>query len=121
MNLHCAPSSWRGDVGFARDKFSAFFSGERHKQNDFDLTPTTFDTTAAGFHRYNGLAKIKNLGNRATVTLGPTNFYQVTGNPNLRTEYAHSVQVGGEFTSRNRHMRFGVNLFRSFRITPNHS
>ncbi|HEY8459504.1 MAG TPA: TonB-dependent receptor, partial [Blastocatellia bacterium] len=26
----------RGDLGFARDGFSAFFSGERHKQNDFD-------------------------------------------------------------------------------------
>jgi outer membrane receptor for ferrienterochelin and colicins len=296
----------RGDVGFARDKFSAFFSGERHKQNDFDLTPATFDTTGAGFHRYDGLAKIKyrftpdfalsawargywnsergrargeegnlesfidedaqsfnlagdwqindrtamqargyftrfdeltnsflspsgapaqpgnlfermgkvdasfsrilgerqliqgggewltntygginrlqndkgndidfasvwaqdrvSLANRATVTLGlrfdnhsifgsavspkaglnlrvtdywrfrasygrgfrapdlgqlffrffnPTNLYQVIGNPNLRPEYAHSIQVGGEFTSRNRRARFGVNLFRN--------
>lgn len=49
----------RGDAGFARDRFSAFFSGERHKQNDFDLTPTTFDTTGAGFHRYDALAKFK--------------------------------------------------------------
>ncbi len=49
----------RGDAGFARDKFSVFISGERHKQNDFDLTPTTFDTTGAGFHRYDGLAKFK--------------------------------------------------------------
>jgi outer membrane receptor for ferrienterochelin and colicins len=49
----------RGDVGFARDKFSAFFSGERHKQNDFDLTPVTFDTTGAGWRRYDGLAKVK--------------------------------------------------------------
>jgi len=49
----------RGDVGFARDKFSTFFSGERHKQNPFDLTPTTFDTTGAGFHRYDALAKVK--------------------------------------------------------------
>jgi outer membrane receptor for ferrienterochelin and colicins len=296
----------RGDVGFARDKFSAFFSGERHKQNDFDLTPTTIDTTGAGFHRYDGLAKIKyrftpnfalsawargywnsergrargeegnlesftdedaqsfnlagdwqindrtamqsrgyftrfdeitnsflspsgapvqpgnlferlgkvdasfsriqgerqfiqggaewmtntygginrlqndkgkdidfesvwaqdrvSFANRATVTLGlrfdnhsifgsavspkaglnlrvtdywrirasygrgfrapdlgqlfyrflnPTNFYQVIGNPNLRPEYAHSVQAGGEFTSRGRRARFGVNLFRN--------
>jgi outer membrane receptor for ferrienterochelin and colicins len=296
----------RGDVGFARDKFSAFISGERHKQNDFDLTPATFDTTGASFHRYDGLAKIKyrftpdfalsawargywnsergrargeegnlesfidedsqsfnlagdwqindrtamqargyfsrydeitnsflspsgapvqpgnlfervgkadasfsriqgerqfiqggaewltntygginrlqndkgndidfasvwaqdrvSLANRATVTLGlrydnhsifgsavspkaglnirvtdfwrirasygrgfrapdlgqlyyrflnPTNLYQVIGNPNLRPEYAHSVQVGGEFTSRNRRARFGVNLFRN--------
>jgi len=296
----------RGDVGFARDKFSAFFSGERHKQNDFDLTPSTFDTTGAGFHRYDGLAKVKyrftpnfvlnawargywnsergrargeegnlesfidedaqsfnlsgdwqvndrtaaqargyftrfdettnsflslsgapvqpgnlfermgkvdasfsriqgerqyiqggaewttntygginrlqndkgndidfasvwaqdrvSFANRATVTLGlrfdnhsifgsavspkaglnlrvtdywrvrasygrgfrapdlgqlffrflnPTNFYQVIGNPNLRPEYAHSVQFGGEFTTRSRRARFGVNFFRN--------
>jgi outer membrane receptor for ferrienterochelin and colicins len=49
----------RGDAGFALDKFSAFFSGERHKQNPFDLTPTTFDTTGAGYHRYDALAKAK--------------------------------------------------------------
>ncbi|HEY8461366.1 MAG TPA: TonB-dependent receptor, partial [Blastocatellia bacterium] len=45
--------------------------------------------------------------------LNPTNFYQVIGNPNLRPEYAHSIQVGGEFTSRNRRARFGVHLFRN--------
>ncbi|MGH9832716.1 MAG: TonB-dependent receptor [Blastocatellia bacterium] len=49
----------RGDAGFALNKFSAHFSGERHKQNDFDLTPTTFDTTGAGYHRYDALAKVK--------------------------------------------------------------
>lgn len=49
----------RGDAGFALNKFSAFFSGERHKQNPFDLTPTTFDTTGAGYHRYDALAKVK--------------------------------------------------------------
>ncbi len=296
----------RGDAGFARDKISVFFSGERHKQNDFDLTPTTFDTTGAGFHRYDGLAKVKyrftpnfalsawargywnsergrargeegnlesfidedaqnfnlagdwqinertalqtrgyftrfdeltdsflspsgapiapgnlferlgkidgsfsriqgehqfiqagaewltntygginrlqndkgndidftsvwaqdriSFANRATVTLGlrfdnhsifgsavspkaglnlritdywrirasygrgfrapdlgqlfyrflnPTNQYQVIGNPNLRPEYAHSVQIGSEFTSRNRRARFGINVFRN--------
>ena len=40
--------------------------------------------------------------------LNPTNFYQGAGNPNLRPEYAHSVQVGGEFTSRNRRTRLGA-------------
>ncbi|MGH9939577.1 MAG: TonB-dependent receptor plug domain-containing protein, partial [Blastocatellia bacterium] len=49
----------RGDAGFTRNRFSAFFSGERHKQNDFDLTPTTFDTTGAGWRRYDALAKVK--------------------------------------------------------------
>lgn len=49
----------RGDVSFARDRFLLLLSGERHKQNPFDLTPTTFDTTGAGFHRYDGFAKFK--------------------------------------------------------------
>lgn len=49
----------RADAGFAVNKFSALFSGERHKQNPFDLTPTTFDTTGGGFHRTDGLAKLK--------------------------------------------------------------
>jgi outer membrane receptor for ferrienterochelin and colicins len=49
----------RADAGFAIDRFSALFSGERHKQNPFDLTPTTFDTTGGGFHRTDGLAKLK--------------------------------------------------------------
>jgi outer membrane receptor for ferrienterochelin and colicins len=294
----------RADAGFAHDRFSLFLSGERHKQNPFDLTPTTFDTTGAGFHRYDALARFKyvitpklaigawargywnsergrargeegdqesfidedaqsfniaadwqidertqsqvraylarfdeiansrlapsgaavapgnlferlgkvdgsvsriiggrqylqagaewltsrygginrlqndkgnginfasvwaqdriSFANRATITVGlrfdnhsifgsalspkaglnvriseswrvrasygrgfrapdlgqlyfrflnPTNFYQVIGNPNLRPEYADSVQVGGEFTSRDRRVRFGVNVF----------
>ncbi|HEY8550815.1 MAG TPA: TonB-dependent receptor, partial [Vicinamibacterales bacterium] len=45
--------------------------------------------------------------------LNPTNFYQVIGNPNLDPEYANSYQLGGEFTSRGRRARLGVNLFRN--------
>lgn len=52
-------ADFRGDVGFGLDKFSLFLSGERHKQNPFDLTPTTFDTTGAGFNRYDGFVKAK--------------------------------------------------------------
>jgi outer membrane receptor for ferrienterochelin and colicins len=48
----------RGDAGFARDRFSLLVSGERHKQNPFDLTPTTFDTTGVGFHREDAFAKM---------------------------------------------------------------
>jgi outer membrane receptor for ferrienterochelin and colicins len=43
--------------------------------------------------------------------LNPTNFYQVIGNPNLRPEKANSFQLGGEFNSRGRRARFGVNVF----------
>jgi outer membrane receptor for ferrienterochelin and colicins len=48
----------RGDAGFARDRFSLLVSGERHKQNPFDLTPATFDTTGVGFHREDAFAKL---------------------------------------------------------------
>lgn len=40
-----------GMTGFVRDKLSGIFTLERHKRNEVDLTPTTFDTTIAGFHR----------------------------------------------------------------------
>ncbi len=43
--------------------------------------------------------------------LNPTNLYQVIGNPALRPERANSLQLGGEFTSRNRKARFSVNVF----------
>jgi len=43
--------------------------------------------------------------------LNPTNLYQVIGNPNLRPEKANSFQLGGEFNSRNRKARLGVNVF----------
>lgn len=52
-------ADYRGDMGFGGEKFSAFFSGERHKQNPFDLTPTTFDTTGAGYGRTDAYAKLK--------------------------------------------------------------
>jgi outer membrane receptor for ferrienterochelin and colicins len=47
------------DFGFKRKSFSGFISGERHKNNGFDLTPTTIDTTGAGFHRYDFFSKLK--------------------------------------------------------------
>jgi outer membrane receptor for ferrienterochelin and colicins len=47
------------DFGFKRKGFSGFIGGERHKNNGFDLTPTTIDTTGAGFHRYDFFSKLK--------------------------------------------------------------
>jgi outer membrane receptor for ferrienterochelin and colicins len=52
-------ADYRGDIGFGGEKFTALFSGERHKQNPFDLTPTTYDTTGAGYGRSDGYAKLK--------------------------------------------------------------
>jgi len=49
----------RADFGFKRKNFSGFTSLERHKNNGFDLTPTTFDTTGAGFHAYDFFNKLK--------------------------------------------------------------
>lgn len=45
--------------------------------------------------------------------LNPSSIYQVIGNPNLAPEYANSLQVGGEFATRNRRARLGVNVFRN--------
>jgi outer membrane receptor for ferrienterochelin and colicins len=52
-------ADYRADAGFGGEKLSAFFSGERHKQNPFDLTPTTFDTTGAGYGRTDAYAKLR--------------------------------------------------------------
>ena len=52
-------ADYRGDAGFGGEKFTAFFSGERHKQNPFDLTLTTYDTTGAGYGRTDAYAKLK--------------------------------------------------------------
>jgi outer membrane receptor for ferrienterochelin and colicins len=45
--------------------------------------------------------------------LSPSNFYQVIGNPFLDPEYANSWQLGGEYVTRGRRARLGVNLFRN--------
>ncbi len=49
----------RAELGFKKKGLSGFGNVERHKNNGFDLTPTTIDTTGAGFHRYDYFAKLK--------------------------------------------------------------
>lgn len=49
----------RAELGFKKNGFSGFVTAERRKNNGFDLTPTTFDTTGAGFHYYNYFTKTK--------------------------------------------------------------
>ncbi len=49
----------RAELGFKKNKFGGFFSVGRTKRNEFDLTPTTFDTTGAGFNRENYFGKLK--------------------------------------------------------------
>lgn len=46
-------------LGLRRDRASSFFSVERHENDGFDLTPTTFDTTAAAFERLDFLGRVR--------------------------------------------------------------
>jgi outer membrane receptor for ferrienterochelin and colicins len=48
-----------GDLGFRRGAWSGLFVGERHRQDGFDLTPTTFDTTAAPFARTDFMGRLR--------------------------------------------------------------
>lgn len=64
-----------GDLSFKRDKLIGVFSGGRHKNNGFDLTPTTFDTTGAGFNRYNAYGKLKYQFTDNFSLLGFANSY----------------------------------------------
>ncbi len=112
----------RGELGFKKDGFSGFVTAERRKNNGFDLTPTTYDTTGAGFHYYSYFAKTKyefspkfyltglaelrkgNSLGRSNGETGPqsedvddtTQSYGLTANwsPNARTV----VQARGYFT-----------------------
>lgn len=59
----------RTEFGFIRERMSGYFDFERHKNNGFDLTPTTFDTTGAGFHRYDAYGRLRV---RPTPTLSLT-------------------------------------------------
>jgi outer membrane receptor for ferrienterochelin and colicins len=47
------------DAGVRRGRWSALVVGERHRQDGFDLTPTTFDTTAAPFSRIDFLGRVR--------------------------------------------------------------
>jgi len=46
-------------AGVRRDRLSGLFSVERHQNDGFDLTPTTFDTTAAPFERTDVMARLR--------------------------------------------------------------
>ncbi len=47
------------EAGVRRDRVSGLFSIERHQNDGFDLTPTTFDTTAAPFERTDFMARLR--------------------------------------------------------------
>jgi outer membrane receptor for ferrienterochelin and colicins len=47
------------EIGLRRGSWSGLFNVERHQSDGFDLTPTTFDTTAAAFRRHDAFAKLR--------------------------------------------------------------
>jgi outer membrane receptor for ferrienterochelin and colicins len=49
----------RAEAGARRSAWSGLFVAERHQNDGFDLTPTTFDTTGAPFRRTDGFAKLR--------------------------------------------------------------
>lgn len=77
--------SQAAEAGIRRGRFSGFYSFNRDKQNEFDITPATFDTTGAGFHRYDVFAKQK-------WEFSPKFF--VTGMGNIYTGRARGRSIG---------------------------
>ena len=73
------------EVGMKKKSVSGFFTFNRDKQNEFDLTPSTFDTTGAGFHRYDVFAKPK-------WEISPK-FY-ITGMANIFMGHARGRSIG---------------------------
>jgi outer membrane receptor for ferrienterochelin and colicins len=62
-------------AGIKRGAYSGFFAFGRDKQNEFDLTPTTFDTTGAGWHRYDFFAKQRYDLNSKVYVSGLASIY----------------------------------------------
>ena len=75
-------------VGFKRDALSGLFMAEHHRNDGFDLTPTTFDTTGAPFERvdFMGRARLK-AGDQLSFSA------RVTGYDN-RTEGRSNGELG---------------------------
>ena len=46
-------------AGFRRNRWSGLFNVERHQNDGFDLTPTTFDTTGAPFERVDFMGRVR--------------------------------------------------------------
>ena len=65
----------RGDIGFKRENWSGLFSFERHKNNGFDLDPSSFQQEGAGFHRYDTYGKLKYRFNDKFSLTGTANSY----------------------------------------------
>jgi len=82
----------RGGVGFALKKLIGYAEAERHRASEFDLTPTTFDTTGPRFHRNDLLLKLK-------YELTPRLALSFLGNAYGNTEWGRSIGEQGPQSS----------------------
>ena len=83
----------RGDTGFLADRWSGFFSAERHQRDGYDLTPASFDTTGPGFHRYDYFAKIsRDFSERLKLSL-LANAFDNRDNGRITGEHGPSATV----------------------------
>jgi outer membrane receptor for ferrienterochelin and colicins len=65
----------RDDLSFKRGDLGGVFSFGRHKNNGFDLNPSTYTTEGAGYHRYDAYGKLKYQFNDNFSLLGFANSY----------------------------------------------
>ncbi len=101
----------RGGMGFALKKLSGYVEAERHRANDYDLTPTTFDTTGPRFHRNDLLLKLR-------YELTPRFAVSFLGNAYRNIEHGRSVGEQGPQSSRGTDSAQNYALAADVSLTP---
>ena len=67
------------EAGMRRDRFSGLFSIEHHRNDGFDLTPTTVDTTGAPFERVDFMARARvKVSDALSLSVLSTGYDNVT-------------------------------------------
>lgn len=82
----------RGGMGFALKKLGGYVEAERHRAEEYDLTPTTFDTTGPRFHRNDLLLKLR-------YELTPRFVMSFLGNAYRNGEWGRSLGEQGPQSS----------------------
>lgn len=83
----------RGGMGFALKKLGIYVEAERHRADEYDLTPTTFDTTGPKYRRNDVLLKVA-YAPTPRITL------RALGNAYRNIEQGRSVGEQGPQSSR---------------------
>ncbi len=99
------------DAGFRNGKLSGLFNLGRHKRNGFDLTPTTFDTTGAGLHRYSSMMKLR-------YQFAPSFFVAGTAHGYWNTQVGRSVGELGPQYDDDREESQGYGTTADWQATP---